>query len=334
MVDFKEEFGEMTFRIDEAAKVSSVSTLTIDSWNNYKVQYNSILLEKHIGGLVIAFIQADFETIDGFWSFVEVWGISGMIDINKSMPALYIERRAYSRDETYSLVSTLFHYVGQDLLEAQKDFRKVIDFCTNVEGRPHLEILNPLQRYYAGKTKRIIPNLDYYSAPLRMIYTPSKPVEEFIDPDLFMELDDYCNKIKEENIIINKTYFSYDIRTFVYLEFFDIIDKLAIKKCASCLNYFVPKNKSNEIYCEQCRSIGYVNKMKEDIVLKAYNTAYKTKHAQRKRQKANQLPDYQKKVDDAFDMWKVEAKTQLSQVQKGEISEEDFLSFLKRKMEV
>lgn len=62
--------------------------------------------------------------------------------------------------------------------------------------------------------------------------------------------------------------------------------KVSIKQCANCHNYFIPYSRSDQIYCDSifengktCKQIGYENKLKKDAFKSAYRKAYKTQRA-------------------------------------------------------
>lgn len=69
-----------------------------------------------------------------------------------------------------------------------------------------------------------------------------------------------------------------------------IKNNMAVKECACCGRLFIPGDGQGK-YCDRklrdgrktCKEAGYLKKMESDPLLKLYNTAYKTKHAQKQR---------------------------------------------------
>jgi hypothetical protein len=64
---------------------------------------------------------------------------------------------------------------------------------------------------------------------------------------------------------------------------------VAVKKCACCGKLFIPQEAYGK-YCDRlqpegktCKETGYLRRMEADPLLKLYNTAYKTRHAQKQR---------------------------------------------------
>lgn len=94
-------------------------------------------------------------------------------------------------------------------------------------------------------------------------------------------------------------------------------EKHSIRKCKMCGNYFIPVSKSNEIYCKDCRAKTYDTKVKNDEIVKAYRTIYKTQNA--RKQRNLHRPDIAQK----FEKWKKYAKIKLQQCQNQKISIEE-----------
>jgi len=117
----------------------------------------------------------------------------------------------------------------------------------------------------------------------------------------------------------------------IVFEFMDCLRmNVNVKICSNCGKYFIPKSKSNEIYCnneykngKSCRQVGYENKVNSDEILKAYRTAYKTQNAKKLRNR--HLPE----IEDRFKKWYTEAKSKLADTQNGLISLDDFREWLK-----
>jgi hypothetical protein len=113
-----------------------------------------------------------------------------------------------------------------------------------------------------------------------------------------------------------------------------------LKYCENCGKPFV-SNYKTEIYCDNeipgkpgktCKDIGYSNKVANDKVLSALNTAYKTLHAQKQhavrrsaiKEVANEYMT--KKLNE----WRIMADAELEKVKAGIISEIEFLAWLKK----
>ncbi|GEM_PF-4886123 len=105
-----------------------------------------------------------------------------------------------------------------------------------------------------------------------------------------------------------------------------ILNDITVKKCGLCKQYFIPTHKSQK-YCDRiyqsnktCKDIGYSKKIEDDIFLKLYRKAYKTKHAQmvnntKVKYKSDRLKNkYEKlreKYEDAIYKWREENKPKI-----------------------
>jgi hypothetical protein len=113
-------------------------------------------------------------------------------------------------------------------------------------------------------------------------------------------------------------YYLYDLESMLAFDtVFLQASSINIKKCVNCGLYFIPENRSDEIYCNNifkngktCKQLGYENKIKRNEFKSSYRTAYKT---QRARIKYNShIPDYAEKH---FKPWEVAAKEALTNYQ-------------------
>ena len=290
--------------------------------------YN-VAIKKPISTLLYSFITSDFSTREGFEKFINLWGLPGLLNIDTPPGTLKYEYKYYCFEEAAQLIDDFYLYTKESLITAQGDFRQVIDYCINTNKKPHLKVLSPSKRYFVGVSSRSIPDLTIYSTSH---YTTYKVAGVYIDGAL--PEDVLCADIKDKTLEMVPTCHSQNIITLVYIELFNLLENFSLGKCASCDEYFVP-TRSSEVYCEKCRDIGYLNKVKNDELLKAYNTAYKTKHAQKQRHSgANSSPETKEKYKIALENWREEAKKKFKQVQQEEISEEKFYNFLSSDLEV
>jgi len=110
---------------------------------------------------------------------------------------------------------------------------------------------------------------------------------------------------------------------------FDVAQLLKERKminlCKNCGKYFLPISRSDEIYCDNifkngktCKQLGYEIKVKNDEILNAYRTIYKTQNARKQRHK--HIAD----SGNRFSAWADYAKIQLKRCQNGEINLVDF----------
>ncbi len=111
-----------------------------------------------------------------------------------------------------------------------------------------------------------------------------------------------------------------------------ITSNTRIKKCKNCGEYFVPLNRSDEVYCcrmqkngKRCRELDYSDKIDADVLLSIYRTAYKTHNARKQRSMKSNSQAEQK-----FKEWVVFAKQLLAHAQAGELSLEEYTELIKK----
>lgn len=125
---------------------------------------------------------------------------------------------------------------------------------------------------------------------------------------------------KENSSRLELCFFINDIVSLIALDILKSMEKnIVIKKCENCQKYFIPENRSDEIYCNRifknnktCKQIGYEEKASKDVFTKAYRKEYKTQHQRIRYNK--HIENYAAKH---FEPWKEAAKTALKRFQKN-----------------
>lgn len=172
-------------------------------------------------------------------------------------------------------------------------------------------------------------------------------------PIELLELDDrFKEPFNAKHFVIHKEDGSFEIRTAyvvsslydaVYIELIKLIESgKLIKRCEHCNRIFFPKDRS-EKYCDRwvngdkiCKDVGYLYKVENDELLKAYNTAYKTRHAEKQRKIRGKSPSTIKKYNEALIRWRETAKTLLQKAQKAQTqgkAVDEFKNFLNTRLE-
>ena len=136
--------------------------------------------------------------------------------------------------------------------------------------------------------------------------------------------------------IKNNTYFFQEVfkittlNDFMKYDILKIIErKININICKNCGKYFIPKNKSNEKYCNNifengktCKELSYKLKLSNDEVEKVYRNSYKTQNAKKQRN------SHIKNIDKKFKNWSIKAKEQKNLCKNGTITIETFKKWL------
>lgn len=137
-------------------------------------------------------------------------------------------------------------------------------------------------------------------------------------------------------VSMNDSHKSNDLSSICYavLEEIAQIPNYPIKKCKNCGMYFIPNSRLDEIYCDYekplgktCREKGamlsYQNRLKEKTAYGEYRKLYQQKFIQVRKNKEN------KKLAKDFEIWKKQAKEQISKLKHKELTENDVYKWLK-----
>lgn len=119
-----------------------------------------------------------------------------------------------------------------------------------------------------------------------------------------------------------------DVLSIVHFAALSILkDEVVIRKCQNCGDYFLPRSRSDEIYCDKqlpngrtCKTVGYDTKIKQDKVIYEYRKIYKTQNARKQRNKQKE------NIDDRFKRWVIFAKAMLIKCQSGEIDLDEMIA--------
>lgn len=137
-------------------------------------------------------------------------------------------------------------------------------------------------------------------------------------PDLTRFEVNQIDKNKYDLVEVTSTNDVYDI---CYKEFMQLISKdLRVKQCDNCKKYFVPENRYDTIYCDECKNAGaamkkYQDKIKKNPVLAAYNKAYQAKYAKLVKPYKNNAEMKEIKLKD-LRTWVYEAKNKIAELEK------------------
>ncbi len=133
-----------------------------------------------------------------------------------------------------------------------------------------------------------------------------------------------CVTYSEDN---TPTYYFENMSDVIHFDLCQFLkNNIDIKKCENCGDYFIPKTRSDEIYCDSmdkdgkpCRQKGYENKVNNDAILKEYRKIYKTQNARKQRNK------HKANIEELFKKWHINAKSFLIKCQNNEINIADMV---------
>jgi len=192
------------------------------------------------------------------------------------------------------------------LKNIQKLFKELSQLCL------FPTIKNPLKELYKHQEKTFYERSYKLSAENILQFTDSDV------PTTRFEVNQ-ISKRKYELVEVNTTNDVYDI---CYKEFMMLISiDLRIKQCENkdCKKYFVPENRIDTLYCDDCKKAGaamkkYQEKIKNNPVLAAYNKAYQSKYAKMVKPYRNNPTMKERKLYD-LRQWTYEAKNRIAQLE-------------------
>lgn len=252
-----------------------------------------------------------------------------------------LELAQKSKPEKYVETSYLLLEEIQDL---QSKYMLIINFCYS--DIPELEGLSPIDRY--NLFTKIYPQKNTYNNMVHYDLENERKVSEIYEARLYTDLDsinkltDYLATHIGQNIIKefenNPTHVKYtyelNIDSVCHFELLELIkNNIRLKKCENCHKYFVIYSRADTKYCERefsedgktCRDIGatnaYLEKSKENPVIKIYSKFYKRYYA---RIKSNKLSK------DEFTKWQKKASLMKTKVLNGNLSIKEFEIWLNK----
>lgn len=249
----------------------------------------------------------------------------------------------YPIDSAFLKVSTQLHYhklILDDYITDTKTCNKKGKGPVKIDHEKIYELKetceNDIKWFILFSMIKMVYDIDYgnefiITTCLSLIFGLDKNKKVYTTQDLRRQV--YSEVLNDITVTMRFTqncdieYYFKNFQDVIIFEMYEMLkNNVVIKKCDNCGAFFFPTSRSDEKYCyydfqgdgKNCKQKGYVNKINNDNILKAYRTIYKTQNARKNRNKSN-VHD----VDNKFEKWATFAKEQLKLCQNGEISLED-----------
>ena len=303
-------------------------------YKKYQNTYTSHIKkeEYNIGEQLCDFLNTDFETPDSFKTLIKKYGINfflNLTDIRYSDYPVSSDEYEKSQDTVINDNKYIFSLFRQDLILD-------IEYIFNMNNLEEIKDLTPLQRF------QVMTNSDFRSKSLEKI--DNNKVK--INLSAFEILRDYSNypmRQDETQRIVSKA----NINSSYFIECADIIQALLIelleiaklnteiKKCRNCGKFFVPDNRSDEIYCSNiyengktCKEIGHF-KVQQKLIqenddLRIYRNVYQKLLLRTRRNPSNT------KYAREFEIFKDDNNKWKENISKGVSTEKEYIEWLKK----
>lgn len=298
--------------------------------NGYEL-YNKFQKIK-LGVQLCDFLNIKFDDVKTIKDFINKYGIVSISGLTKLEIKNY-----YENDEYESLINQIIEEAKSKLKKYQDAFTEDIRYIFNLNNLEELENLSPVQRLY------ILRNSKKESNAVKM-YNPKELKLELGNFDTFAKFSitdeedaqEIANNVKNEEIA--PYYFDTNniIQSFI-IELFAIVftKGFDIRTCKNCGKYFVPDNRSDEIYCSNiyengktCKEVGHFRTqqklMKENDDLRIYRNVYQKLLLRTRRNPKNE--QYEKD----FSKFKKENSKLKEKVNNGEITQEKYMEWLNK----
>ena len=298
-------------------------------------KYRSIHITKsefNIGEQLCDFLDTDFENPNSFKSLIKKYGINfflNLTDIKYSdfpVPAKEYEKSLDILINNHKYVFRLF----------RQDLMLDIEYIFNMNNLEEIKDLTPLQRF------QVMANSDVSSKSLEKIDNDKVK----INLSAFEILRDYSNypmrQDETQRIVstanINSSYFveCADIIQALLIELLEIAKlNIEIKKSRNCGKFFVPDNRSDEIYCSNiyengktCKEIGHF-KVQQKLIqenddLRIYRNVYQKLLLRTRRNPTNT------KYAREFEFFKDDNNKWRENISKGISTEKEYIEWLKK----
>ena len=301
-------------------------------YKKYKDLYSSHIEKKeiNIGEQLCDFLNTDFENPNSFKTLIKKYGINfflNLTDIKYSDFPVPANEYIQSLDELINNHKYVFSLFRQDLVLD-------VEYIFNMNSLEETKDLTPLQRF------QVMTNSDVGNKSLNKIDN-NKIKLNLSSFEILRDYSDFPMRHDETQRIVGKanvpsSYFieCTDIIQTLLIEFIEIANlNIEIKKCRNCGKFFVPDNRSDEIYCSNifengktCKEIGHF-KVQQKLIhendnLRIYRNVY-----QKLLLRTRRNPENIQYARD-FEFFKEDNNKWKENISKGLASEEEYIEWL------
>ena len=328
-------FYKADFHLDYDNKIRDVYYKETEVTDNGLKHPASLYFPFHekLGMLLLRFLNADlsnFETANK--TFFYAYGFEVLRDLDNNYK--FELKQNYGSNEEYLKATTkIFEDLQENLIDLQQELIKGVTYIYNLDNNTALDKYTYSERFAVYLIKRLGKLYSYYKNDFIMRDSYSRKYQDF-DNDSEYELLETLQS-KKQVLSMSDTHKSNDLSSICYaiLEELSKTPNYPIKKCQNCGMYFIPKAKTDEIYCEYpkenskpCRDLGafqsYTERLKNNKAMGEYRRTYQQKFMQVRKDKTNT------KLAKDFETWKKKAKEKINDMKKGKLTENEVYKWL------
>jgi hypothetical protein len=286
--------------------------------------------EYNIGEQLCNFLNTNFENIDNFKNFINIYGLNCLLNLtNIKFTDSPIPAKEYK-----DAIETTYNEVKYLLIDLLQSLKIDVEYIYNMNQLEEIKDLTPLQRF------QVMTNSDKLSKSLK--YLDNDKIQLNLSAfEIFRDYSSFPMRQDETQRIVSKanvssSYFieCTDIIQTLLIEFIEVANlNIEIKVCKNCGKFFVPDNRSDEIYCSNiyenektCKEIGHF-KVQQKLIqendnLRIYRNVYQKLLLRTRRNPSNV------KYAREFEFFKENNNEWKENISKGLATEEEYIKWL------
>jgi len=285
-----------------------------------------------LGVQLCDFLNTDFNSIESVKKFIDKYSIITISGLLKTSIYTY-----YDENEYEEMVKNVVKKSANKLEKYKKAFIEDIKYIYNLNDLEELHNLSPAQRLHvlrdSKKTSAVLKL--YNEKELKLEFNNFGDFARFsiTEEDDAQEIAKYVNDDNLDSYCFNC---SNIIQSFI-IELLELAttENIEIKKCKNCGKYFVPDNRSDEIYCSNiyengktCKEVGHFRThqrlMKDDDDLRIYRNVYQ-KLLLRTRRNPNNT-----QYEEEFKKFKEKNIELKEKINNGKLTQEKYMEWLNK----
>lgn len=283
-----------------------------------------------LGVQLCDFLNTDFHSFESTKAFIDKYSITTVAELSNIDIYRYYDKKDYE-----NLIIEISKEIADELKTVQEAFIKDIEYIFNLNELEELNDLSPAKRLYILRGSKKSSNILklYDSSKIKVEFNNFGDFTKFSITD--EESSQEIAKHIQEDTLSPYSFTCRNIIQSFIIELFELAlsDNIEIKQCKNCGKYFVPDNRSDEIYCSNiyesgktCKEVGYFRTqqklMKENDDLRIYRNVYQKLLLRTRRNPEN---DQYEKEFQSFKEKNIDLKEKLN---KGKISQDVYMKWL------